>query len=345
MKVLTVIGNRPQFIKSAPLSLAFRDAGIDEVVLHSGQHWDASLSGIFFDELELAEPAYRLDLQTADPEAMLPAIRAAVVHERPDWVVVLGDTNTTLAGALAAGETPVAHVEAGLRSGDLEMPEERNRIAVDKLAALLLCPDERSAATLAGEGVPGRTEVVGDVMADATRLFAPLARERSDVLERLGVEPGRYLVCTVHREANVRPARLARIVAGLNRLDEPVLFPAHPRTRAALRELELRVRLLDPLGYLELAALASQARVILTDSGGLQKEAYWYGVPCVTMRPSTEWVDTVATGGNTLVDDDPDALVEAVRTARMPAPRPVLYGDGHASARIARALQGSLSPS
>jgi UDP-GlcNAc3NAcA epimerase len=338
MRVLTVVGNRPQFIKSAPLSLAFRAAGIDEVVLHTGQHWDESMSGVFFDELGLAEPAYGLDLHTADPEAMRPGIRTAVEAERPDWVVVLGDTNSTLAGAEAASDTPVAHIEAGLRSGDLEMPEERNRIAVDRIAALLLCPDERSAEQLGREGVPGRAAVVGDVMADAARLFAPLAPAGAR-------EPGTYLLCTVHREANVRPERLTRIVAGLNRLEEPVVFPAHPRTRVALAALSVapHVELVEPLGYLELAGLASRARVILTDSGGLQKEAYWYGVPCVTMRPTTEWVDTVELGGNVLVDDDPDRLVAAVGAARFPEGAPKLYGDGHASEKIARALLGSLT--
>jgi UDP-N-acetylglucosamine 2-epimerase len=218
------------------------------------------------------------------------------------------------------------------------MPEERNRIAVDASAALLLCPDERSAAILGAEGVPGRAEVVGDVMADVAFRLAPLARERSKALERFGVQPGRYVVATIHREANVRPERLARIVDGLSRVAEPVVFPAHPRTRSRLPELPPHVQVSEPLGYLDLAALASQARVIVTDSGGLQKEAYWYGVPAVTTRPSTEWADTVAVGANMLVDDDPDALVKAVAEARMPDERPPLYGDGDASTRIARVL-------
>jgi UDP-N-acetylglucosamine 2-epimerase len=234
-----------------------------------------------------------------------------------------------------------------MRSGDLSMPEERNRIEVDRLAQLLLTPDERSSRILAGEGVSGRREVVGDVMADANAQLAPIARERSRILEQLGLEPGAYLVATVHREANVRPERLARIADGLSRLPEPVLFPAHPRTRAALASntvlLAPHVRILEPLGYLDFAALSSQARVILTDSGGLQKEAYWYGVPCVTLRPSTEWIDTVELGANTLVDDDPDRIVAAVREARMPDERPPLYGDGRASDRIADLLV-TLSP-
>jgi UDP-N-acetylglucosamine 2-epimerase len=343
VKVLSVVGNRPQFVKSGPVSLALRDAGIDEVVLHTGQHWDAEMSAVFFHELELPEPAYRLDLHTADPEAMRPGIRVAIEEEGPDWVLVYGDTNSTLAGAeaaLGAARTTVrvAHVEAGLRSGDLSMPEERNRIAVDKVADLLLPPDERSAATLRAEGVPGRIDVVGDVMADACFRFAPIARERSAVLQRLGLAPGRYVVATIHREANTRPERLARIIDGIGRSGEPVVFPAHPRTRGLLGELPANVTLVEPLGYLDMAALSSQARVIVTDSGGLQKEAYWYGVPCVTARPSTEWVDTVEVGANVLVDDDPERLAAAVATARMPDDRPPLYGDGSASARVASAL-------
>jgi UDP-GlcNAc3NAcA epimerase len=344
VRVLTVVGNRPQFVKSAPMSVALRDAGIEEIIVHTGQHYDRELSEVFFEELGLEEPRHRLDLHTADPAVMQPAIAATVDAEDPDLVLVYGDTSSTLAGGRAAAtdRIPLAHVEAGLRSGDLSMPEEHVRIEVDSLAAHLFCPDGRSAETLRGEGVGGRVHVVGDVMADATRVFAPIARERVAI----GREPGSYLVATVHRQANVFQPRLGRIIEGLNRIEEPIVFPAHPRTRAQLEavglELAEHVELVEPLGYLELAALASQARVILTDSGGLQKEAYWYGVPCVTLRPSTEWVDTVEIGANVLVDDDPDSLVAAVGGARMPSARPVLYGDGHASARIAETLLATI---
>jgi len=339
MRVLSVVGNRPQFIKSAPLSVALREAGIAETVLHTGQHWDAELSQVFFDELGLPPPDHRLDLRTAAIPAIESAIREVVEAERPDWVLVFGDTNSTAAGARAAAGVPVAHVEAGLRSFDLEMPEERNRIEVDRIAALLLCPDERSAAQLAAEGVAGRRVVVGDVMADAARLFAPIARTRSSALRRFGVEPRAYAVVTVHREANVtRPERLSRIVQGLRRIDLPIVFPAHPRTREALTALAPDLEPAPPLGYLDLAALLSQARVVVTDSGGLQKEAYWFRVPCVTLRPSTEWVDTVEAGANVLVDDDPDAIAEAVASASFPASAPQLYGDGHAAERVAAAL-------
>ena len=349
MKVLSVVGNRPQFVKSAPLSVALRDHGIDEIVLHTGQHYDPELSQVFFDELELPEPRYRLDLHTAETAPMRAGIRNAIGTEGPHVVLVFGDTNSTLAGALAANDTGVrqAHVEAGLRSGDLTMPEERNRIEVDRLAAILFAPDEHAAETLATEGVPGRREVVGDVMLDATLQLAPLAARRSHVLDALDLEPRAYVVTTVHREANAVPERLGRILEGLCRLDEQIVFPVHPRTRKVLEDAGLEappnVRLLRPLGYLDFTALASQARVIATDSGGLQKEAYWHGVPCVTLRDTTEWTDTVAVKANVLVDNDPDAIAAAVASAHMPDERPQLYGDGHASERIAEVL-ASLPP-
>jgi UDP-GlcNAc3NAcA epimerase len=342
VKVLSVVGNRPQFVKSGPVSVALRAAGIAEVVVHTGQHYDRELSEVFFEELRLAEPAYRLDSRTRDVETMRPGIADAIAREHPDAVLVFGDTNSTLAGARAGSQAGVllAHVEAGMRSGDWSMPEEHTRVEVDRLAALLLCPDERSAGILREEGVDGSIEVVGDVMADACFTLAPIARSRSEALRRFGVRPQSYFVATLHRDANVVDPRLGRIVEGLNRLDEPIVFPAHPRTREALagHELGAHIHVTEPLGYLDLAALASQAAAILTDSGGLQKEAYWYGVPCVTMRPSTEWVDTVELGANALVDDDPLALVAAVRDARFPENTPPLYGDGHAAERIAEAL-------
>jgi UDP-GlcNAc3NAcA epimerase len=348
LKVLSVVGNRPQFIKSAPLSAALREAGVEEVMLHTGQHYDPELSQLFFEELGLGEPAYRLDAGALPREEMIakmrPGITAAIEKEQPSWVLVFGDTNSTLAGALGARDAGVsaAHIEAGLRSGDWAMPEERNRVEVDNTARLLFCPDERSRDILLHEEVTGEALVVGDVMADASRLFAPLARERSDVLERYSLEPGEFVLVTVHREANVSQPRLGRIVSGLNAIDQAVVFPLHPRTRDAIEQegLELGPHILPtpPLGYLDLISLASQARVIATDSGGLQKEAYWYGVPCVTMRPSTEWADTVELGANVLVDDDPELIARAVTGARMPEELPALYGDGHASEKIAAAL-------
>ncbi len=346
MRVLTVVGNRPQFIKSAPLSAAFAEAGVEEVVLHTGQHYDRELSGVFFEELGLGEPRYRLGVGSSDPAAMVPGIREAVTTEEPDWVVVFGDTNSTLAGAQAAGETPLAHVEAGLRSFDLTMPEERNRITVDRLSMLLLCPDERSASQLRTESAEGRIEVVGDVMADATRLFAPIARERAAaVLDELAA-PHRFDLVTIHRQANVEPEQLRRLISELNAVGRPSIFPAHPRTRAVMEAHAIRpaanILVTVPLGYLELLGLAQSAEVIVTDSGGLQKEAYWLRMPCVTLRPNTEWIDTVHAGANVLVDPaDPSGLGAAIANASFPDDAPVLYGDGRASGRIAAALYAS----
>jgi UDP-N-acetylglucosamine 2-epimerase len=338
MRVLSVVGNRPQFIKSGPLSVALRSAGVDEVAVHTGQHWDDEMSAVFFEELQLPEPKYRLDLRTSDTAAMAPAIAEAVARERPDWVLVYGDTNSTRAGAEAAGRTPVAHVEAGLRSFDLSMPEERNRIEVDRIAALLLCPDDRSAEQLEREGVLGRREVVGDVMADASRIFLPIARER---VTHAYDEP--YAVLTLHRAANTEPDRLRRIADALSASRWTYVFPAHPRTRRVLDEhgimLGPNVVRLDPLGYLETLALVADAARVVTDSGGLQKEAYWLRVPCVTLRANTEWVDTVRVGANTLVDPAaPEGLDGVLDAASFPADAPELYGDGHASERIAELL-------
>jgi UDP-GlcNAc3NAcA epimerase len=348
VRILSVVGNRPQFVKSAPLSLALRERGVEEVVVHTGQHYDPELSAVFFTELELEPPHYRLDAGSGthgeQTGRMLPGIEAAVQEERPDVVLVYGDTNSTLAGALAAGKilVPVAHVEAGLRSFDRTMPEEVNRLLVDRLSSLLLCPSEVAVANLAAEGITDGVHLVGDVMYDASLRLTPIARERSDALARFEVAPGRYLVLTLHREANVAPEPLARIAEALAALDEPVVFPAHPRTSVALAtsgiELDARVRVTPPLGYLDFAALASQARLVLTDSGGIQKEAYWYGVPCVTLRDTTEWVETLEEGWNRLVGTDPERIVAAVRDASQPAEHPPLYGDGRASARIADLL-------
>ena len=348
VRILSVVGNRPQFVKSAPLSLALRERGVEEVVLHTGQHYDPELSAVFFEELELAPPRYRLEAGSgthAEQTArMLPGIEAAVLEEQPGAVLVYGDTNSTLAGGLAAAKllVPVAHVEAGLRSFDRSMPEELNRILVDRLSALLFCPTDPAVGNLAREGITEGVHLVGDVMYDANLRLAPFARERSTALADAGVEPGRYLVLTLHREANVAPEPLARVTEALAGLDEPVVFPAHPRTRAALEAAAVslggHVRLLPPVGYLDFAALASQARVILTDSGGVQKEAYWYRVPCVTLRTTTEWVETVETGWNRLVATDAGAIAAAVREAAPGAEHPDLYGDGRASERIAELL-------
>jgi len=347
MRILSVVGNRPQFIKSAPLSLALRNRS-DEIVLHTGQHYDHELSQVFFDELGLEPPKHRLEAgsgshaqQTA---RMLPGIEAAVVEERPGLVLVYGDTNSTLAGALAASKlrVPVAHVEAGLRSFDRTMPEELNRVLVDRVSSLLFAPSQTAVANLQKEGIVQGVHEVGDVMLDANLRLAPIARQRSQALELDGVESGGYALVTVHREANTKEPALGRIVEALNALEEPVVFPLHPRTAGAIESHGLRlaghVHPRPPAGYLDFAALASQARVILTDSGGVQKEAYWYEVPCVTLRENTEWVETIETGWNRLAGTDPTAIEQAVADAAPGSTHPPLYGDGHAADLITDVL-------
>jgi UDP-N-acetylglucosamine 2-epimerase len=345
VKVLTVVGNRPQFIKSAPLSTALRGAGIEEVVVHTGQHYDPELSQVFFDELGLTKPI-ELGLRTPDVEAMRSRLAETVAHATPDAIVVLGDTNSTLAGARAGAEAsvPVAHVEAGLRSGDLSMPEEHNRIEVDRIARLLLCPDERSAQTLREERVTGRIEVVGDVMRDALELFLPLARGRAPDTR------SPCSVLTLHRQANTEPEQLRRLISEVNATGWRFVFPVHPRTRHVLDEhgidLASSVRAIEPLGYLEMLDLVAGSTRVVTDSGGLQKEAYWLRIPCITLRPSTEWVDTVRVGANAIVDPaDPTGLGAALVSAHFPENAPPLYGDGHASEQVAAALLASLGAS
>jgi UDP-N-acetylglucosamine 2-epimerase len=344
MRILSVVGNRPQFIKSAPLSLALRNRA-EEIVLHTGQHYDHELSQVFFDELGLDPPAHRLEAGSgthAEQTArMLPGIEAAVLEEQPDLVLVYGDTNSTLAGALAAAKlrTPVAHVEAGLRSFDRTMPEELNRVLVDRLASLLFAPSDTAVEHLLAEGITQGVHQVGDVMLDANLRLSPIARQRSQALELDGVQAGAYALATVHREANTKEPVLGRIVDALNALEEPVVFPLHPRTATAIEDQGLRlaghVHPRPPAGYLDFAALASQARIVLTDSGGVQKEAYWYEVPCITLREATEWPETVELGWNRLAGTDPGAIAAAVAAAAPGPEHPPLYGDGHAADLIA----------
>jgi UDP-GlcNAc3NAcA epimerase len=348
VRVLTVIGNRPQFVKAAAVSQRLRRQA-EEVLVHTGQHYDDALSQVFFEELGLPRPDHRLDLgggtNTAQTARMLEALEPVLAAEAPDAVLVYGDTNSTLAGALAGAQAgvPVAHVEAGMRSYDRAMPEELNRVLADHAAALLLCSTEAAAATLRREDVQGEVVVVGDVMVDSFALVAPRARERTSVLEALGVDPGEYVLATAHRAGNVDdPERLARLVDVLRAVPEPVVLPLHPRTAARLGEQGLLGALEDvvlapPLGYLDFTALLVHARRVLTDSGGVQKEAYLAGVPCVTLRATTEWRETVQAGWNVLVDLDPAAARAALQRPE-PEERPPLYGDGRAGARVVQAL-------
>jgi UDP-GlcNAc3NAcA epimerase len=354
MKILAVVGNRPQFIKAAAVSGLLRSEH-EEVLVHTGQHYDDALSKVFFTELGLAKPERELGIgggsNTSQTARMLAALEGLLADVRPDAALVYGDTNSTLAGGLAAaqGGIPVVHVEAGMRSFDRAMPEELNRVATDHLSELLLCSSENAAENLARESAPGRVEVVGDVMVDVALRWQPQARENvEEVARRHGARPGEYVLATAHRAGNVDdPERLARLVDVLGALAEgaPVVFPVHPRTRERLTAAGLwgrlkgtaGMRLTEPLGYAEFTALLCGARAVATDSGGVQKEAYLAGVPCVTLRANTEWVETVHGGWNTLVDLDAGAAVAAL-SREPPAERLQLYGDGHAAERVVAAI-------
>jgi UDP-N-acetylglucosamine 2-epimerase (non-hydrolysing)/UDP-GlcNAc3NAcA epimerase len=324
----------------------------EEVLVHTGQHFDDELSSVFFAELGLPAPERELGValgsNTSQTVRMLAALGPVIEDVGPDALLVYGDTNSTLAGAFAGARAhvPVAHVEAGMRSFDRAMPEERNRVLTDHASSLLLCSSQTAVDNLRGESVTGAIELVGDVMVDVAMSVQPQARGRLDLVQAHGVAPGEYLLATAHRAGNVdEPQRLARLVGLLEAMPLPVVLPVHPRTRARLADAGLlerlvrndHVQLAPPLGYVELTALLCNARAVLTDSGGLQKEAYIAGVPCITLRPSTEWTETVENGWNVLVDLDRDAALAALGRA-WPIERPTLYGDGRAGERVVAAL-------
>ncbi|WBY00727.1 UDP-N-acetylglucosamine 2-epimerase (non-hydrolyzing) [Ramlibacter tataouinensis] len=358
MKVLTVVGARPQFVKAATVSRAFRSCQpqVDEVIVHTGQHFDANMSAVFFEEMQIPQPQYQLELgglgHGAMTGRMMESVEAILQKERPDWVLVYGDTNSTMAGALAAVKLhiPVAHVEAGLRSFNRAMPEEINRVVADHVSSLLFAPTEVAVRNLANEGIAGGKVVrSGDVMYDAALFYSQ--RASGTALQQIGLEPRKYFLATIHRAENVDdPARLEVIVQALARCAAtlPVLLPIHPRTRKKLAETGLlkgldtgKLRLVDPVGYLDMVQLEQHAAVVLTDSGGVQKEAYFFGVPCVTIRDETEWVELVECGANRLAPPTSvQAVVDAALAAaaqRQPAP-PGLYGDGRSAQSIAHAL-------
>lgn len=349
IRVVSIVGARPQFIKAAMVSHALRQQA-EEVLVHTGQHYDASMSQNFFDELNLPAPDVYLGVGSgshAEQTArMMIGVERVLMEQKPDWALVYGDTNSTLAGALAATKlgVAVAHVEAGLRSFDHFMPEEINRVLTDRVSKLLFCPTSQAVQNLAAEGICQGVVLVGDVMRDMLEYYLPLAQQRSTVRQKLGLgEDKPYALATVHRAANTDdPVRLKAIFDGLGSLPMPVILPLHPRTRRALAVRKLRiaqnVRIIDPLGYLDNLALQAAADCILTDSGGMQKEAYWLGVRCITLREETEWRETVQAGWNVLVGADTAAIVRAVETFHPSSPRPNLYGDGNSAVRIAGIL-------
>ena len=355
MRIVSLVGNRPQFVKAAPLCIALRAQG-DEVLVHSGQHYDPELADLFFDELGIPSPDHALEVGPGTPVHQIATImerfEGVLRDENPDAVLVYGDTTTTLAGALTAAKcgVPLAHVEAGLRSFDRSMPEEQNRVVTDHLSDVLLCPTRQAVDNLAAEGLTRGVHLVGDVMFDASRMFAPLAEQRNAAAGH-GLDPGGYLLVTIHRAAATdTPEALDAMVEVLSSLGEPAIFPVHPRTRGklqaagrwdALAQVPGLV-LAAPAGYLDFTSLLMGARAVVTDSGGVQKEAYFHGIPCVTLRDTTEWVETVDGGFNTLTGMDAPVVRAALADVAMPAERPPYYGDGHAADAVARAVVAEL---
>jgi UDP-GlcNAc3NAcA epimerase len=350
MKIVSIVGARPQFIKAAALSRELRKSH-EEVLVHTGQHYDYVMSGVFFEGLEIPAPQVNLEVGSGthghQTGVMLEGIEKVLIAERPDWVLVYGDTNSTLAGALAASKLhiPIVHVEAGLRSFNRRMPEEINRVLTDHVSELLLCPSHTSVKNLQAEGITRNVHLVGDVMRDVLNWSRERAQARKpDVLDRLTLKEGHYLLATVHRSENTDdPDRLHRILSAFNAANEVVLFPVHPRARKVISaggyKLAPNLRLVEPLSYFDMVLVADSARMILTDSGGLQKEAYWLGVPCITLRDETEWVETVDAGWNLLAGSDDQRILAAVRDFRAPAAHPELYGDGKVAARCVALLK------
>ncbi|MGE5483896.1 MAG: non-hydrolyzing UDP-N-acetylglucosamine 2-epimerase [Ignavibacteriales bacterium] len=359
MRILTVVGARPQFIKSAAVSRVLRATpGVVEILVHTGQHYDKSMSQVFFDQMDIALPDYNLQIGSGkhgwQTGRMVEAIETVILQEMPDWVLVYGDTNSTLAGALAAVKLciRVAHVEAGLRSYNRKMPEEINRVLTDHASDLLLAPTIRAVKNLDREGLPeDRVRMTGDVMLDASMYYGAKAEAQSRILEHTGLVPGQYLLGTIHRAENTDDVdRLAAIFEGFAMASRnmDIVIPLHPRTQAALARHEsltgtlASLRVIQPVGYLDMLMLEKNARIIATDSGGVQKEAFFYGVPCVTLREETEWVETVESGWNRVIPPtDPVVIADALgRAAEMRGEPGTPYGTGHAAEAVVESLMG-----
>ncbi|MBD0325142.1 MAG: UDP-N-acetylglucosamine 2-epimerase (non-hydrolyzing) [Pyrinomonadaceae bacterium] len=358
MKVLTVVGARPQFIKAAPVSRALACAAHTEFLVHTGQHYDHRMSRVFFEEMRLVEPAVNLEVGSGShgwqTGQMLMGLEMTMQQERPDCVLVYGDTNSTIAAALAACklQIPIAHVEAGLRSFNRTMPEEHNRVLTDHCSDQLFCPTLTAVENLTREGITRGVHLVGDTMYDAALQFSELARERSQVLAQLGVKPKEYLLATLHRPYNTDvPEHLRSILRAFAETGETVIFPVHPRTRQKINELDeafsahaANVLMIEPVGYLDMLLLEQHARLILTDSGGMQKEAYFFGVPCVTLRPETEWIETVEAGWNVIAGAERERILRAVKEHAWPQGLPPqVFGDGRAAEKIVEYLASAYS--
>ena len=336
MKIAQIVGARPQFIKLAPLSRLVREKH-QEIIIHSGQHYDIQMNDVFFQDMLIPAPDYNLDVgsgtQAQQTAEILEALEPLLIEEKPDWVLIYGDTNTTLAGALAAAKLGIktAHIEAGLRSFNRSMPEELNRIVADHLSDLLFCPTETAMQNLHHEGLEERARLVGDIMTDSLKLGLELAKDNSDILQELKLEPGSFLLLTLHRPYNVDdPQMLSLILTELDILNKLIIFPVHPRTRNILCHMEPEkfnnIRFIEPLSYLDFITLMQASEMILTDSGGIQKEAYIIRKLCVTLRPETEWIETVKSGWNILLPPQSKEFPEKILSIFQPAYHPLLFG-------------------
>ena len=354
LKIVTIVGARPQFIKAAAISKALLNAGHGECLVHTGQHYDHAMSDVFFEELRMPEPDVNLNVGSgshAEQTArMLVEIEKIIEKNGPDWVLVYGDTNSTLAGALAASKlnVPVAHVEAGLRSFNRIMPEEINRVLTDHVSSLLLCPSATAVKNLADEGIRAGVHLVGDVMQEILMITREYARRKAGIFASLGLRDKGYLLATVHRAENTDDInRLKQILEAFEALRETVIFPVHPRTRKVMATIGYtpgpKVHLIDPVGYVDMVKLEESARIILTDSGGIQKEAYWLHVPCITLREETEWVETIEAGWNVLTGVEPTKISQCVQNHRPSDHHPSLYGEGNVSAQCVALLEGAIA--
>lgn len=346
MKILSVVGARPQFIKCAPVSRILRKRH-EEILVHTGQHYDSEMSDVFFEELDIPKPDYNLGIgsgtQGEQTGKMLIEIEKVLLNEKPDLVLVYGDTNSTLAGALAASKLhiKVAHVEAGLRSFDRTMPEEINRLLTDQISNILFCPTDTAVMNLKNEGITEGVYNVGDVMVDVLKCNQKIAEDKSTILQDLNLNPKEFLLATVHRASNTdNKENLLSIVEAFSGSDETIVFPLHPRTRKYLKEYNLwekihkNIKVIPPVGYLDMLKLESNARRILTDSGGVQKEAYMLGIPCITLRDNTEWVETIEEGWNILVGADYQKIKNSIKEFKAPTESRKIFGDGKASEKI-----------